>query len=321
MKKILITGASGFVGRYFIDYLDNLGEYEIYGTTQSNDTINTHNNVNYLKLDLTNQMAVHQTIKDIKPDYIVNLAALSSVKESWNKPAETMLVNVIGTIYLLDAIKEYVPESKVLLIGSSEEYGSIVKENPVVKENIKCIPENIYAISKYTQGEIGRLYSKYYNMNIVTTRSFNHTGPSQSANFVVSDFCKQVAKIEAGLVENVIKVGNLSAARSFTDVRDIVNAYHLLLLKGKNGETYNVGSSEVLKIEDILNRILGMSKTGIKVEIDKNKFRPNDIPIVIPNVDKLREDTGWNPKYNINDTISDVLDYWRNIYKNQNKVR
>ena len=157
-------------------------------------------------------------------------------------------------------------------------------------------------------------------MNIIMTRSFNHTGPMQSSQFVVSDFCKQVAMIEAGLMDNVIKVGNLSAVRSFTDVRDIIDAYYLLLLNGKPGEIYNVGNNNSIKIEDILKQVISCSSSDIEVEIDKNKFRPNDIPIVTPNIDKLVRDTGWSPKYDINQTIEDVLNYWRNeIFENKRK--
>ena len=311
MKKVLITGAGGFVGKYLSKIYADKNEYEVYGTVRNEADCVTDGCIKIV-LDLKKQELVDEIIKTIKPDIVVHLAAQSSVKLAWEDPIETMYTNVIGTMFLLDSLKKYDNDAKIVLVGSSEEYGSAVKKDPYINEESSCVPENIYAISKYTQGRIGRLYAKTYGMDIVMTRSFNHTGPMQSPTFVVSDFCRQVAMIEKGLQENVIRVGNLSAYRDFTDVRDIAYAYYLLSINGKRGEVYNVASGMTLQIEQILNKIVSMSDTQIIVEIDPNKFRPTEVPKICPDITKIKEDTGWEPKIDIDDTIEDVLNYWRN---------
>ena len=313
-RKVLITGANGFVGKYLIEKLLS-EDCQVYGTVLDGD-LYADSRVNFYHLDLTDTVETKKLIEKVQPDIIFHLASQSSVKMSWDKPQLTFNVNVIGTINLLEGIRICNPSARIILIGSSEEYGSIFKENSSPLEETKCFPENIYAITKSTQNYLGNMYYKAYGMNIVMTRSFNHVGPGQSPQFVISDFCKQVAEIELKGANPVINVGNLNSYRDFLDVRDVVEAYYELSLNGKSGETYNVGSGTSYKVENLLSMIINMSDYKIKVKIDEKKFRPIDIPETCADINKILCDTNWSPKYEIKDTISNTLEYWREKYEN-----
>jgi GDP-4-dehydro-6-deoxy-D-mannose reductase len=214
-------------------------------------------------------------------------------------------------VNVLEAVRELDHKPRILLIGSGEEYGHILPNETPVTENNITRPGNIYAATKTCQNMIGKLYADAYQMDIVMVRAFNHIGPKQSPLFVVADFCKQVAEIEKELREPVIKVGNLSVKRDFTDVRDVVRAYSLLAQKGKSGETYNVGSGKAIAIGDILKLILSHSTTAITVNVDESKLRPVDVPTIEANIRKVHECTGWNRTIELEQTIVDTLEYWR----------
>jgi GDP-4-dehydro-6-deoxy-D-mannose reductase len=250
-------------------------------------------------------------LQKVHPDAILHLAAQSSVSVSWKNPDLTIDVNIKGSIHVLDAIRQLDYKPRVLLIGSGEEYGHILPEESPIQETNLTRPGNIYAATKACQNMLGKIYADAYQMDIMSVRAFNHIGPNQAPIFVVSDFCRQVALIEAGKQEAVIRVGNLSAARDFTDVRDVVRAYGLLIQHGRSGETYNVGSGHAIKIEDILQEILNCSSSSIQVEVDEAKLRPVDVPIIEADITKIQNETGWCPMLSIHDTIQDVLNYWR----------
>jgi GDP-4-dehydro-6-deoxy-D-mannose reductase len=199
----------------------------------------------------------------------------------------------------------------VLLIGSGEEYGAVKPEFIPINESVPLAPGNIYAATKSAMDMFGEIYYKAYGLQIIRVRAFNHIGPGQSSQFVVSDFCKQVAMIEAGKTDPVLYVGNLSAKRDFTDVRDVVKAYALLCEKGETGQVYNIGTGNAVSIQSILDTILDFSSSQISVKIDKNKFRPVDVPIIEPDISKLVQTTNWSPKFDIKDTILSTLGYWR----------
>ena len=308
--KALITGGGGFAGKYLIRELRNNG-YEVHATHLENEHINTdcHRHI----LDVTNAKDVSELIEEIQPDSVYHLSAQSSVALSWKLPQITAEVNIIGTLNLLEAIKNSSkPNAKILLVGSGEEYG-ILRENACpIKETEKLNPANIYAVTKSCQGMFGRVYTRAYGMNIISVRSFNHSGAGQSEVFVISDFCKQIAEIEAGKRPPKIVTGNLSAMRDFTDVRDIVRAYRLITEKGKIGKTYNVGRGKAVRISDILNIAIRLSKAGnISVEKDPARMRAVDIPVIEPDVSEIFGDTGWKAEIPIENTILDTLDYWR----------
>ena len=307
MKKVLVTGVDGFVAGYLSDYLFKSG-YDVYGTTISETYKN--DKIKIFKMNLLDAENVSDVIKNISPNMIFHLAGQSAVGLSWQKPVLTIDVNVNGTLNLLEAVRINNINSRILIIGSSDQYGTIKPEDCPIKETQLQNPQSPYGISKKTQEEIGKLYVKAYKMNIIFVRAFNHIGARQGKNFVVPDFASKIVKIEKSAVP-VLKVGNLDTLRDFTDVRDIVRGYLMLLESGKIGESYNIGSGNVIKIKDILKKLINLSSKKIKIEIDKEKFRPVDIPIVQCDNSKIKRDTGWSPEISIDETLKEVLEYWR----------
>ena len=309
--RALVIGAGGFAGHYLLEELTKSSD-EIYATKLPNETI-TGTTAKILDLDITNVEAVFSLFEEIRPDCVYHLAAQSSAALSWKKPQLTMNINVIGALNVLEAIRALNLKSRVLLIGSGEEYGNVLPAEIPIKESTMVRPANIYAVSKLTQNLLGGLYLKAYGMDIISVRAFNHIGPMQADIFVASDFCKQVAMIEKGRKEPVISVGNLSAIRDFTDARDVVKAYTLLMSKGISGKTYNVGGGTVCKISELLDRILKLSSAQIKVEIDQSRLRPIDTPEISADISELRKDTGWTPSKTLDETLLDTLEYWRKL--------
>lgn len=309
MSKGLIIGAAGFVGSYLIDEMDACG-MEVCATKLPHEQLE-HPHAQIYDLNILDKEAIVALLLGIRPDYIFHLAAQSSVGLSWKNPGLTVDVNIKGSINVMDAVRELYYKPRVLLIGSGEEYGHIRPgETPIREENL-LRPGNIYAATKACQNMIGSIYAKAYDMQLMMVRSFNHIGPGQAPMFVVSDFCKQVAEIEKGLREPVMYVGNLAARRDFTDVRDVVKAYVKLIVQGEPGETYNMGSGHAVEIRKILDMIISMSVKEIRVEIDPNKIRPVDVPIIEADITKLHELTGWEPHIPLEQTIRETLDYWR----------
>ena len=307
--KALITGVDGFVGKYLSEYLLKQ-KYEVYGTTISEKYKNEK--IKIYKMNLLDEKEVNKVIKMIKPDKIFHLAGQSAVGLSWEKPVLTVNINVNGTLNLLEAVRNYSKDSKILIVGSSDQYGPIKPEECPIKESKIQNPQSPYGVSKKAQEEMCKLYVNAYHTNIIMVRAFNHIGAGQSTNFVVADFASKIAQIEKGS-EPVLKVGNLESLRDFTDVRDIVRGYSLLLEKGKIGEIYNIGSGKEVKVSEILKKLVSMSKKEIKIEIDPNKFRPVDVPLVVCDNSKIKKDTGWETEFLINDTLEEVLEYWRSV--------
>lgn len=315
MKKALIIGATGFVGKYLIKELLTNHAMEVHATKLPKEQLEAsgdewkysiiHN------LDILNRDDIASLLYDIRPDYIFHLAAQSSVSIAWRNPGLTVDVNVKGSINVMDAIRELFYKPRIMLIGSGEEYGHILEGQIPISEENSLRPGNIYAATKACQNMIGSIYARAYNMDVMMVRAFNHIGPGQASIFVVSDFCRQVAEIEAGLKKPVMYVGNLEARRDFTDVRDIVRAYTLLMKAGNAGETYNVGSGRSYAIRDVLGQIISLSSEDIKVEIDINKIRPVDVPIIEADITKINQITGWKPLIPLRQTLQETLDYWR----------
>ena len=312
--KALVIGGGGFVGTYLINHLhDDLG-YEVAVTKTSKESLQCNNATTY-DLNVLDKAQIQDVLEKVHPDYIFHLAAQSSVAYAWKNPTLTIDVNIKGSVNVLDVIRELDYKPRVLLIGSGEEYGHIRPgETPITEEN-NSRPGNIYAATKVCQNMIGKIYSDAYGMDVMMVRAFNHIGPNQAPMFVVADFCKQVAEIDKGLAEPVIQVGNLSARRDFTDVRDVVRAYALLVQLGKRGETYNVGSGKAISIGEILDKILSLSSKEIQVEVDQEKIRPVDVAIIEADISKIHACTGWEPQITLEQTLSETLDYWR---KNSN---
>jgi GDP-4-dehydro-6-deoxy-D-mannose reductase len=310
--KALIIGGGGFVGPYLVRELVQNQGMEVDVTKTEKEEVNLPN-VTVHNLDILDIAQIAELLNRLKPDYIFHLAAQSSVAYSWKNPGLTIDVNIKGCANLLDAVKDLDYKPRVLLIGSGEEYGHIKDgECPIVEDNV-LRPGNIYAATKSCQNMLGRIYALGYGLDIMMVRAFNHIGPNQTPTFVVADFCKQVADIEKGLAEPIIYVGNLSAKRDFTDVRDVVRAYGLLVQGGVSGETYNVGTGHAIAIQEILDMIVGMSSAKISVRVDENKLRPVDVPIIEPDITKIKNTVGWTPRIKLETTLQETLNYWRNV--------
>lgn len=311
--KAMIIGGAGFVGAYLTRHLHDDLKWEVVVTKMPQEQIKA--NVKVVNLNILESDKVVSLLQEEKPDYIFHLAAQSSVAVSWKNPGLTVDVNIKGAVNVLEAVRIMEKPARVLLIGSGEEYGHILPEESPIKETNHVRPGNIYAATKACQNMLGAIYAEAYQMDVMMVRAFNHIGPNQAPIFVVADFCKQVAEMEAGMREPVMQVGNLSAKRDFTDVRDVVRAYGLLVQYGKAGETYNVGSGQAIAIEQILQMIVSKSALDIQIEIDPNKLRPVDVPIIEADTQKLAQTTGWKREISLEQTIQETLDYWRKEVK------
>lgn len=309
MMRSLIIGGAGFVGGYLATHLLGLGQ-EVALTKMQQEQA-TVVGVPVYDLDILDREAVLELIKKVEPDYIFHLAAQSSVAASWKNPQLTIDVNIKGSTNVLDALRRLEKKPRILLAGSGEEYGDVQPEETPISEENALRPGNIYAATKACQNMIGRIYAKAYGLEVLMARAFNHIGPNQAPLFVVADFCRQAAEIEAGRRDAVIKVGNLDAKRDFTDVRDIVRAYALLAKYGHAGETYNIGSGHAVSIGDILQIVLNKSTAVIRVESVQEKLRPIDVPVMEADIHKLQEVTGWTPQIELEQTIQETLDAWR----------
>jgi len=307
--KALIIGGAGFVGGYLIRELKAAGQ-EVFATCLENEFI--AENCTVRPLDILDKDALSPLIAEIQPDVIYHLAAQSSVSVSWKKPQLTADINIIGTINVLEAVRDSGKKDiRLILIGSGEEYGFIRPDACPISEDEPLNPGNIYAATKACQGMLGEIYARAYKTDIIMVRAFNHSGPGQLPIFVISDFCRQIAMIEKGKAPAVMNVGNLTAKRDFTDVRDIVKAYRLLGDMGVSGRTYNIGRGKAVEIQYILDTALKLSGTEIEVRQDPARMRASDIPVIEPDVTRIYNDTGWKAEITMEKTISDTLNYWR----------
>lgn len=317
MKKVLITGASGFAGGFLAEHLLTSGNYDIFGTYTSDESLErspVKEKIQFKKVDLQNRDQITSVLAEIKPEYIYHLAAQANVFASFKDPITTFHANIDSQVNLFEALRQLdLLGIKVLVICSSEEYGYLKPEDIPVKETAPLRPANPYSVSKVAQDYLAFQYNLNYKMPIIRARPFNHIGPRQKTGYVAADFAKQITDIEKGRQEAVIKVGNLDAKRDFTDVRDMVRAYPMLLEKGISGEVYNVGSGTSHKIREILDIMLSHARIAIKEEVDPNKLRPSDVPDIVCDNTKFTQLTGWKPEIPLEQTVKDTLDYWRNL--------
>jgi len=312
--KALITGISGFAGSHLAEFLIDKG-YELFGTFYDKSTFSNLNGcidkIEIFECDIRNYNSLKKIFKKVQPDEIYHLAAISFVPTSLKNPKLTFDTNLYGTLNLYEAIKELKFNPKILFVGSADEYGLIKNSDLPIKENCPLRPVNPYSISKISADFLSYFYFKNYHFNIVRVRPFNHIGPRQSPEFVCSSFAKQVAEIEKGLKESIIKVGNLEAKRDFTDVRDMVRAYWLAVQKGEFGEVYNICSGNEVSIKELLDKFLNMSKKKIKVIQDPKRLRPSDVLLLVGDFKKFTKQTDWKPEIPLEKTLGDILNYWR----------
>ena len=313
--NVLITGAAGFVGKHLIKYLQSIGQDNISVLVLKQEEVDSVNEykVDVHIADILDMDSLKNVISDVNPDQIYHLAAQSSVGLSWSHPALTADVNIKGTINLLEAARYIAISPRILLVGSGDEYGNPVIQDMLLSENAKLAPTNVYAVTKACQNMLGSVYAHAYNMDIVMTRAFNHIGPGQSPVFVVSDFCKQAVEIAKGKAEPVIKVGNIAARRDFTDVRDVVRAYALLMQKGITGETYNISSNKSVSINEILDIIISQFTMNISIEVEMGRYRPTDAAVLEADSTKLRDLTGWENLISLEQSIKDTIGYWEEV--------
>lgn len=314
--KILITGITGFAGSHLARYLSDLKEVKIagLGLLPPSDKFNAlfkDNLPTVYSCDLAAENLVVDILKQEMPDAVVHLAARAQVAGAWQEAASIVHTNVVCTQILMQALHKTVPDARVLLVSSGEVYGKVPREQMPISETRPLKPLNPYSASKAAQELIAMQYFHAFGAPIVVARPFNHIGPRQSGNFVVPAFAKQIAEIEAGIREPVLKVGNLESERDFTDVRDIVRAYWLLLKEGEPGVAYNIASGTSYKIQEVLDILLKLSKVKPQVETVPELMRPSDTPVVTGDASRLKSLGDWQPTVPLQQSLKDTLDYWR----------
>lgn len=311
MERVLITGADGFVASHLVRELAGETGCSITGIGLREVPGEISSLMDYRVLDLTDYEAVKELLELARPDSIFHLAALPSVAASWDDPWSTYRVNVLAQVNLLEALKRAGMEASVHITCSSEEYGKVVPSKMPLTEDMPLCPCSHYAVSKVAQETLGLMYHEAFGWRVMVTRGFNQAGPGQSTDFVVSSFACQIAEIEANLREPVMMVGNLEAKRDFMDVRDTVRAYRMVMENGRGGVSYNVCSGRALAVREILDMMLDISGAEITVEPDPCRQRPSDIPLLLGDNTRLKEETGWEPVIPIEKTLKDTIDYWR----------
>ncbi|MFH1537815.1 MAG: GDP-mannose 4,6-dehydratase [bacterium] len=313
--KALITGITGFVGSHMADFLLNEG-IEVHGTRRRRSPLvnikDILGKINLIECEMKDLSSVRTTLGNIRPDLIFHLAAQSYVPTSWTSPADTLQNNVIGELNILEAMKELgLGETRMQIAGSSEEYGLVYEDELPIKETNPFRPLSPYGVSKVAQDLLGFQYFRSYGLKVIRTRAFNHTGPRRDEMFVTSNFAQQIARVEKKMQPPVLHVGNLEAKRDFTDVRDVVRAYYLVTKQGEPGDVYNIASNKTHRIREILDMLLSMSDVRITTEEDPTRLRPSDVPVLLGDATKLRELTGWKPEIPFEQTLKDLLNYWR----------
>lgn len=314
--RALITGITGFAGSHLADYLlAEQSDVEIFGTyrwrSRMENIDHLEGKINLLECDLRDAAAVHGVLAEVRPDFIFHLAAQSYVPASWRAPSDTLTTNLIGQTNIFEAVRMLELDPVIQIAGSSEEYGLVLPDEVPIKETNPLRPLSPYAVSKVGQDLLAYQYFRSYGLKTIRTRGFNHTGPRRGEVFVTSNFAKQIASIEAGLREPVIRVGNLDAQRDFTDVRDMVRAYWLAVTKAKHGEVYNLASGKAVTIRELLDQLLALSETKVEVQVDPERLRPSDVEILLGDFSKFKADTGWEPSIPLEQTLRDTLDFWR----------
>ena len=314
--QVLITGITGFAGSHLADYiLDNMPDAKVFGMirwrSRMENIQHIEDQIQLVEGDLKDMASIKKCLVEVQPDRIFHLAAQSFVPTSWNCPAETFAINAVGQINMFEAILSLGISPNIQIAGPSEEYGLVNSDEVPMKETNPLRPLSPYAVSKVAQDFLGWQYFKSYGMKVVRTRGFNHTGPRRGEVFICSNFAKQIVEIETKKRDPIIYVGNLEAKRDFTDVRDMVRAYWLSLEKGEEGEVYNLGTGIVYSMQEILDMLLDISNVDVKIEVDPERLRPSDVPVLLSDSSKFRQLTGWEPKIPLSKSLQDLLEYWR----------
>lgn len=322
LKKVLITGVTGSGGSYLAEHIvQNHPEVEVHGIARWHST-STHKNLENVEgrifvheSDLNDFGSVFAAIKKVKPDAIFHLAAYANVRTSFITPQTVLINNIIGTSNLFEAVRLAEIDPIILLCSSSEVYGQVDPKNIPIKEDCPNNPSSPYAVSKIAQDYLGWTYYTSYEMKIIRTRAFAYLNPRRADLFAPA-FARQIARIELGLQKELLH-GNLDSIRTVVDVRDIMEAYWLTILKCKPGEIYNIGGSVTMSVGEFLQHLIQHAKVPIPIRLDPKLLRPSDVTLQIPSVDKFVKTTGWKPRYSFEESIENLLCYWRNETANQ----
>ncbi len=316
--KVLITGITGMVGSHLAEYIveEKLGE--VYGLVRWRSPLDNikliKKDIKLINGDLNDLNSLLKVLQTVKPDKIFHLAAQSYVQDSFSITSETLRTNVIGTTNLLDAVKINKLDPLIHICSSSEVYGQVLESEIPIKENNPLRPASPYAVSKVGEDFVALQYFLSYGLRTIRTRMFTHTGPRRGSVFAESAFAKQIAEIEAGIhPSGIVKVGNLDSVRTFSDVRDAVRAYWLLLEKCKPGDVYNIGGTETMTVGQMLEILKSFSKIDIKHKVDAKLLRPSDVTLQIPDCSKFLKETNWKPRFTVEETLQDLLNYHRQI--------
>ncbi len=311
--RALITGINGFVGGHLAEYLLAHSTWEVWGVGRTAVLALPHllDRVQLLPADLCHADQIEQVIHHVQPQVIFHLAGQPFVPESFRHPAATLTVNIMGLLHICLAIIQQRLTTRVLVVGTNEEYGQIEASDLPLHEDTPLRPTSPYGVSKAAQSLLALQYYRSHGLDLVCVRPFTHIGPRQNPRFVAAAFARQIACIEAGRQEPVIHVGNLSAYRDFTDVRDIVRAYVLAVEHGKAGQVYNIGSGRAVMIQTLLDKLLALSKVQVEVQPDPQRMRPIDVPRMVCDPTRFRACTGWTPRFTLEQTLQDILDDWR----------
>jgi len=314
--KVLITGVTGFAGSYLAEYLVGKPDVEVYGLKRWNsplsDILDIEDRLHLINFDLGDPYSIHTAIQEVRPDRIFHLAAQSYVPMSFRAPVDTIRANALGTVALLEAVRAAGIDPVIHICTSSEVYGEVPEDELPITEATPFRPQSPYGVSKVAEDLVAYQYHASYGLRTLRTRSFTHTGPRSKGVFVAPAFAKQIAEIEAGLrPDPVVYVGNLQSTRTFLDIRDMVEAYWLLTEKCPAGEVYNIAGDHTCLVGEMLDTLLGMTTVQPRVEVDPRLLRASDVTRQVPDTSKFREATGWRPAIAFEQTLKDILDYWR----------
>lgn len=317
MEKFLITGFSGFVSRYFLDYLE---KNDINAQVLGVDLLSPHFDIrdyrrikcSFEKVDLLDKNQVDNIIYQFQPEYILHLASYSSVAFSWKDPIASFRNNTSIFLNLIENVRALNLQCRILSVGSSDEYGNVDEGDVPLREDHFLDPVSPYAVARTAQEMFSKVYVEGFGMDMVMTRSFNHIGPMQKDIFAVSSFAKQIVELgKSGQNNGEVIVGNVGVVRDFLDVRDVVAAYYLLFKKGRKGHIYNVCSGRGVTLREIIEKMASIMGMDIKIKINESLIRPNDNRIIIGSNEKIGNDTGWNTTITLEDSLRDILDYWK----------
>lgn len=308
--RVLVTGATGFVGRYLCELLVEKRN-DVWGTFLQPEAADQGSPLHLFPCDLRKFDDIQSLVQQVRPQQVYHLAALSSVRNSFHDTQSVYEANFLGALNLLEVVRACQPPPRVLLVSSAHVYGKVKRANLPITEQCPLAPDSPYGVSKAAADLLGGQFFHTYNLEVIRARPFNHTGPGQSTHFICSDFARQFAAIELGQAEPVIRVGNLRVARDFSDVRDVVRAYELLVRKGKPGELYNVGSGRAVPLSQIVEILQSFVNRSVRVEVEAGRVRSGESNVMYGSNRKLKRVTGWKPRYSLQETLRDLYMHWK----------